>query len=338
MVLGASTASSWQVASAYAAFANGGTRVPLHGLARVVDRRGEVLERPLETHEAMSERTAFLVTSLLQGVVERGTAGSVRSLGLEDPVAGKTGTSNQGRDGWFAGYSAERATVVWVGYDDNLPTRLSGTRGALPLWTRFSLEVRPPAGYAQAPPPDGVAEVWVDPQTGGLATASCPARIREYLPAGEVFAASCALHVDPPAGSLVTIGLEAPGAEPGATAAGERLEEVSSHSKTPAGEAPVLARVAVASSLEAIGFRSRNARLALAAAGAPSGGWSGTVGAAAPGRLASPTSGPPRLVTFDHAASPGAALPYDTEVVVLDGPRGRRVEVVRAPGNAPRIE
>jgi membrane carboxypeptidase/penicillin-binding protein len=98
----------------------------------------------------------------------------VHRYGLDDPLAGKTGTSNDAKDSWLAGYAPTRTTVVWVGYDENLPTRLGGARGALPIWAKFMEEVRPRGGYPSFVRPKGVAAAVVDPTTGQLATYACP--------------------------------------------------------------------------------------------------------------------------------------------------------------------
>jgi penicillin-binding protein 1B len=125
-------------------------------------------------HRVLEPEVAYVLTSMLQGVLDRGTGAGVRRFGLRDPLAGKTGTSNDAKDSWFAGYSPERTTVVWVGYDESLPTRLSGSRGALPIWAKFTGDVRPRGGYEPFPRPEGVTTRVVDPSTGQLATEACP--------------------------------------------------------------------------------------------------------------------------------------------------------------------
>jgi membrane carboxypeptidase/penicillin-binding protein len=101
---------------------------------------------------------------------------------LADDVATKTGTSNDAKDSWLAGYTSDRTTVVWVGYDENLPTRLSGSRGALPIWGKFTAAVRPPAGYPDfARPEEGVVDLLVDPTTGQLATDRCYTVLEEVF-------------------------------------------------------------------------------------------------------------------------------------------------------------
>jgi membrane carboxypeptidase/penicillin-binding protein len=123
----------------------------------------------------------------------RGTAAGAAG-GLRGDLAGKTGTTNKRRDSWFAGYSPERATVVWVGYDDNSTTRLSGARAALPIWTRFTTEVAPRAGYSNFRPPKGVTTATIDPTSGLLATEFCPVTFTEVFRQGEVPTESCNRH------------------------------------------------------------------------------------------------------------------------------------------------
>jgi membrane carboxypeptidase/penicillin-binding protein len=85
----------------------------------------------------VSPDEAYLMTNLLEGVVNRGTGASVRALGLTGGAAGKTGTTNDARDAWFAGYSPRLVAVVWVGFDDGTPLGMSGAGAALPIWTEF---------------------------------------------------------------------------------------------------------------------------------------------------------------------------------------------------------
>ncbi|HXO27526.1 MAG TPA: hypothetical protein VOA80_09300, partial [Thermoanaerobaculia bacterium] len=116
--------------------------------------------------------TAYLVTSLLQGAVDHGTGSAVRRQGLADPLAGKTGTTNDRRDSWFAGYSPDRVTVVWVGYDDDAETRFSGATAAVPLWSRFMLAVRPAGGFPGFARPPGLIDA--EPAEAGAATTAAP--------------------------------------------------------------------------------------------------------------------------------------------------------------------
>ena len=197
LALGAFAVSPLELATVYGTLAAGGVRPRTHGVTAVLDAAGNPLPKtasPTATVTALSPEVAFLVTSLLQGVIARGTGRGVRTAGLDDPLAGKTGTSNDRRDAWFAGYAPERATVVWVGYDSNAPTRLSGASGAAPIWSQFTVAVRPPGGYAQLARPAGVVKALIDPISGALATTQCVLTVDEYFLAGHAPTALCPLH------------------------------------------------------------------------------------------------------------------------------------------------
>jgi penicillin-binding protein 1B len=196
LALGAFEASPFEMAEVYSTLAGGGLRPEVHGLAAVLDRKGESLEGSdlPAARRALPAESAYLVTSMLQGVVDRGTAAAARGQGVDGPLAGKTGTTNDRRDNWFAGYSPDRVTVVWVGYDDNSPTTLSGARAALPIWSRFTAAVRPAGGYRDFPRPSGIVQATVDPTTGQLATELCPYRVTELFPEWAAPTEPCQRH------------------------------------------------------------------------------------------------------------------------------------------------
>ena len=166
-----------------AAYRRDGSRVPAH--------EREVAVRVMPAAEA------YVMTSLLQGVVRSGTAAVPAALGIAGEVAGKTGTTNEGRDAWFVGYSSRLVAVVWVGFDDGQPHALSGARAALPIWADFmrqALAARP------APPftaPEGIAFADVDVSTGKRANPYCPLVAREVFVAGTE-PAPCHEHAAPP--------------------------------------------------------------------------------------------------------------------------------------------
>ena len=195
VALGATAVAPVELATVYASLAAGGIRPPVHGLLAVVDSHGKpVAGAPLADPErVLSPQSDFLVTSLLQGVLERGT-GAGAAPQLRGRLAGKTGTTNDRRDSWFAGYAPERATVVWVGYDDNAVTRLSGARAALPIWSRFTVAVAPPGGYSTFPQPPGIRSALIDPETGLLATEYCPQVFTEIFAEGDLPSEVCNLH------------------------------------------------------------------------------------------------------------------------------------------------
>src|SRR4029079_14364494 len=114
--------------------------------------------------------TTYLVTDMMRGVLNEGTAATVRSMGFTLDAAGKTGTTNDQRDAWFVGFTPELLTVVWVGLDDNEPLGLPGAPAALPIWTEYMHNA--PAGHASLPfeAPDDIVYADIDRDTGFLAS------------------------------------------------------------------------------------------------------------------------------------------------------------------------
>jgi membrane carboxypeptidase/penicillin-binding protein len=172
----------------------------------VLDHSGKLVQgAPLpKPVRVISPETDYLVTSLLEGVLQRGTAAGA-AAGIPGELAGKTGTTNNQRDAWFAGYAPERTTVVWVGYDDNGKTRLSGARAALPVWVRFMARVAPPGGYSTFATPPGITTASIDPTTGRLATEFCPSVITEVFREGEVPTEVCNRHGGAPEPQVASV-------------------------------------------------------------------------------------------------------------------------------------
>ncbi len=146
LALGSSEVTLLEMVRAYATLATGGALPDPRGYERVLDTRGELrAELPAGRTGVIAPGEAYLVTSALQGAVSHGTARALRSLGLPWPLAGKTGTSNDFRDGWFVGYTPDLVVGVWVGFDDGRTLRLPASRTALPIFaefTEFALERR----------------------------------------------------------------------------------------------------------------------------------------------------------------------------------------------------
>jgi penicillin-binding protein 1B len=199
LALGAFEVSPLELATVYGTLANAGVRPAVHGLAAVLDADGRPVagKPPRSPERVLSPQVAYMVTAILEGVLDRGTGVGARRQGLPDILAGKTGTSNGRRDSWFAGYAPSRSTVVWVGYDDNSPTRLSGARAGVPIWARFMGAVRPPGGYPAFRQPPGLTTAVIDPESGALATDLCPQVITEVFWEGRTPGAICPLHRDP---------------------------------------------------------------------------------------------------------------------------------------------
>lgn len=195
LVLGALDVSPFEIAQAYAVLANQGMRAAARATKKVVDRQGRPIERrPVEMGPVVRPEAAYLLTHVLEGVLDRGTARSARERGFERPAAGKTGTTNDSRDAWFAGYTPDLLAVVWVGFDQVKPLGLTGAQSALPIWTAFMKEAT--AAYPAEPfvPPAGVVLVRIDPNTGGLATPDCPDAIDEAFWKGQEPTTPCPLH------------------------------------------------------------------------------------------------------------------------------------------------
>jgi penicillin-binding protein 1B len=152
----------------------------------VVDERHVSLKQnaPVAKRVARPEST-FLVVNMMRSVINNGTAAAARSMGFTADAAGKTGTTNDLRDAWFAGFTADLLCVVWVGFDDNTPTGLSGSKAALPIWVDFMKGAQAGAGGVKlAQPAANVVFVKIDKATGLLATPYCPATIDEAFIAG----------------------------------------------------------------------------------------------------------------------------------------------------------
>ncbi|WIV96067.1 penicillin-binding protein 1A [Kinneretia aquatilis] len=164
LALGTSEVTPLQMASAYAVFANGGYRLPPVIIERITDSKGQVLfEAPKaqlsEDQRAISERNAFVTASLLQEVTRSGTAARAQGTLRRPDLYGKTGTTNDAVDAWFAGFQPSLATVVWIGYDQprSLGDRESGGGLALPVWIDFmSVALRNKPVQEIAPPAEGL--------------------------------------------------------------------------------------------------------------------------------------------------------------------------------------
>ncbi len=192
LAIGAADLSPLEVARAYATLANGGIRPRIRTFEDIVDPRGETVERQaIDFERVLDAGTAYLAVSLLEGVVERGTAASLRRRGIEGPLAGKTGTSNDEKDAWFVGFMPELVVAVWVGFDTPRSLGLASSRVALPIWARFVREATGGVVPGAFPRPRTVIERQVHPQTGALALAGCPARRSELFVIGAEPAHTC---------------------------------------------------------------------------------------------------------------------------------------------------
>src|SRR5437867_795152 len=182
MALGSFEVTPLELARAYLPFLNGGQRTPPAHAVRAVQDPGGALDVDEEPSKSvMSPAEAYLMTSLLEGVITAGTGASARALGVTGAVAGKTGTTNDGRDAWFVGGAPGLLAAVWVGYDSGEPHGLSGAEGALPIWAEFmrpALESVASQGFTV---PSGVTFVEIDLTNGKLANRFCPRTGKEVF-------------------------------------------------------------------------------------------------------------------------------------------------------------
>ncbi len=175
MALGAGATTPWGMANGYAVFANGGFRIKPHLISKITDSKGKVVEEiryPRANQDAprvIDGRNAFLMTSMMRDVVQRGTATRAKQLGRQD-LAGKTGTTNDQVDAWFAGYNPKQVAVVWMGYDKprSLGRVETGGKAALPIWVRYMATALKGMPEKPLQVPDGVMVVRVDAETGVL--------------------------------------------------------------------------------------------------------------------------------------------------------------------------
>ena len=186
MLLGAGGYTPLDVARIYQTIAAGGFRLPLHTIRDVVDAKGRVLQRfPLEFDRVVSLQSMHLLHYALREAMEEGTGKlAYYHLPRDFAVAGKTGTTNDNRDSWFAGFSGDLLAVNWVGHDDNLATRLTGSSGALRVWADFMASASRTSLYYRVP--DGIDHYWIDGQTGYLSSERCEgARLMPFVPGSQ---------------------------------------------------------------------------------------------------------------------------------------------------------
>jgi penicillin-binding protein 1B len=203
VALGAYEMTPIDVAAAYTPFASNGFRAEPLFLRSVLAADGTIEETVgPRTRAVLDPRVAFLTTSIMEEVINRGTGVTVRSMGFTPVAAGKTGTS---RDGWFAGFTSNLLCVVWIGFDDNRDLGLSGSASAAPVWAEFMKRATALPQYkmtADFDPPPGVIAEMIDPKTGELANSSCPQYVQEYFIAGSEPTEVCGQQASSPSNWL----------------------------------------------------------------------------------------------------------------------------------------
>ncbi len=204
MALGVGEATPLQMTSAYTIFANQGKRAAPVAIKRITTKDGStIFESKTESREVITPQVAYIMTSIMQDVLDRGTGTRVRQMGFKGTAAGKTGSS---RDAWFAGYTPNIVCLVWIGFDDNSDIGLTGGATAAPIWADFmirALQIRPELGGNFNPPEEGIVTYDIDPTTGAIAHDGANVRQELFLrgtePGGQALPDSSIPEAEPPA-------------------------------------------------------------------------------------------------------------------------------------------
>jgi penicillin-binding protein 1B len=195
LALGAADITPVEILQAYTTLARKGELTPLTFIYKVLTQDGTVLfEYKPSRVQALDAVSASETVSMMEGVLDRGTGRSIRTAGFNHIAAGKTGTTSDTKDAWFAGLTPLHAAVVWVGFDRPEPTGLTGALGAIPIWTDYMKSYAaqyPPIGFSI---PDGAIEVQVDPESSQLSTPLCPNSIHLVFAKGTEPTQPCTLH------------------------------------------------------------------------------------------------------------------------------------------------
>ncbi|MEK5234193.1 PBP1A family penicillin-binding protein [Paenibacillus sp. FSL L8-0470] len=194
LALGTSPVSPLEMASAFAVIGGGGTKLPVTAILKITDSKGNLLyEAPQGRGQKVVEpAAAYVLTRLMEGVFESGGTGNRVASVIKRPVAGKTGTTDT--DGWMVGFTPELSTAVWVGYDKGREIATSDGRRAAPIFAEFTEKALANVPPKTFPIPDGVVSVYINPQSGKLATAACPEKELETFISGTEPTEYCDQH------------------------------------------------------------------------------------------------------------------------------------------------
>ena len=205
LALGAFEVIPLELARAYCVFAAEGVQPFPLSLKGVVDENDKILEHQhLNVERIIPPPEAFIMNSMLQGVVKEGTARSLKWRGVTWPVAGKTGTTNDFRDAWFVGYTPDILALVWVGFDNGDPIKATGAAAALPIWADLMNAIPQYRSETEFNIPQGVEKILVCPVTGRPAVGGCPDPVDVYFLTAHVPDEQCPLHAkDGIAGKII---------------------------------------------------------------------------------------------------------------------------------------
>jgi penicillin-binding protein 1B len=195
MALGSFEVTPMELAYAYTTIASGGISFERFPLFSVTEADGDnIINRKVKREQALDPRVAYLAGYAMEGVLTRGTAKEAKSLNIDFPASGKTGTTNGNKDSWFVGYTPDIVCAVWVGYDSGADTGLTGAQGALHIWSRFMRARYSQSGPLALIPPKGIETAMIDPKSGYLATDLCPQTLQEAYLTGTAPKKTCPDH------------------------------------------------------------------------------------------------------------------------------------------------
>lgn len=196
VALGVDEISMRELVGAYTIFPNLGERTEPHLIEKIETASGgRVYRFKQRKKNVIDPAVAYIVHSLMRGVVQRGTASDLRHLGLGH-IAGKTGTTNDYRDAWFVGYAPDLLTAAWVGFDDGTPLRISSAEAALPIWAAFM--ARAPHQKGEIAPPEGVGSAAIERRSGRLWRSGCGPRFDESFLRGTEPRENCRGRIEEP--------------------------------------------------------------------------------------------------------------------------------------------
>jgi penicillin-binding protein 1A len=194
--LGTSLVSLIEMVSAFSTFGNSGIHVEPFGVLKVVDNQGKILQEYVpEEQESFTPQVAYILTNMMKGVVQRGTA--THASRLKRPIAGKTGTSQDSKDMWFIGMTPDLVAGAWMGYDDMSSLSMKDWTGGgtvVPWWTEIMEAVLKDQPIRDFSVPDSIVFVTIDPETGKLALPTCKKKLLEAFIKGTEPAVFCDLN------------------------------------------------------------------------------------------------------------------------------------------------
>jgi penicillin-binding protein 1A len=201
IAIGTSEVTLWQMVRAFSVFPNRGVLIEPFFIDKIIDRYGNALEEHKSTKKelVLNDKTAYVMTSMMQSVIDGGTGGAIRARGFTRPAGGKTGTTDETTDNWFLGFVPQLSCGVWLGFDDktSIGSHMTGGSTAAVVWGEFMKYACQNLPVADFVKPDGVFSRTVCWDSGKLATENCPAKITDLFTEQSQPQEDCPLHPGP---------------------------------------------------------------------------------------------------------------------------------------------